>query len=52
VIRELVHTPGRDLGCVFRHLPLEDVHVRAALAAEAAGAQGKFWEMQDVILAH
>lgn len=33
---------------MFRHLPLSDVHPNAALAAEAAeaaGAQGKFWEM-------
>jgi Na+/H+ antiporter NhaA len=38
---------------VFRHLPLPDVHPHAALAAEAAeaaGAQGKFWEMHDLLL--
>jgi Na+/H+ antiporter NhaA len=55
VIRELAHTLGRDLRFVFRHLPLEDVHEHAALAAEAAeaaGAQGKFWEMHDLLLAH
>jgi protein-disulfide isomerase len=36
---------------VFKHLPLQ-MHRRsrpAALAAEAAGRQGKFWEMQDRI---
>lgn len=35
---------------VFRHLPLVDHHRLAELAAEAAeaaGAQGKFWEMHD-----
>ena len=38
---------------VFRHFPLEEVHphaLHAALAAEAAGAQGKFWEMHDLLL--
>jgi protein-disulfide isomerase len=50
VIRGLVHTLGRYPGRVFRHLPFEDVH--AALAAEAACAQGKFWEMHDLLLAH
>src|ERR1700704_42831 len=37
---------------VFRHFPLEEVHphaLHAALAAEAAGAQGKFWEMHDLL---
>ena len=37
----------------FRHFPLEEVHphaLHAALAAEAAGAQGKFWPMHDLLL--
>jgi protein-disulfide isomerase len=37
---------------VFRHYPLEDVHphaLHAAQAAEAAGGQGKFWQMHDVL---
>ena len=36
----------------FRHCPLEEVHphaLHAALAAEAAGAQGKFWPMHDLL---
>lgn len=36
----------------FRHFPLDDVHPHALLAgeaAEAAGAQGKFWEMHDLL---
>ena len=40
---------------VFRHLPLTDVHEhaqRAAEAAEAAAAQGRFWEMHDLLLQH
>lgn len=39
----------------FRHFPLEAVHPHALLAAEAAecaGAQGKFWEMHDLLFAH
>lgn len=37
---------------VFRHFPLENIHKNAkiaALATEAAGEQGKFWEMHDRI---
>jgi protein-disulfide isomerase len=37
---------------VFRHFPLEEVHphaLHAALAAEAAAGQGKFWAMHDVL---
>ncbi len=55
VIRELVQTFGHDLRFVFRHLPLSDVHEHAALAAEAAeaaGAQGRFWEMHDILYPH
>jgi Na+/H+ antiporter NhaA len=53
VVRELVRTFGNDLRFVFRHLPLVDVHEHAetaAEAAEAAGAQGKFWEMHDILM--
>ena len=54
VIRELLDTFGDDLRYVWRHLPLNDVHVNAQMAAEAAeaaGSQGKFWEMHDRLLA-
>jgi protein-disulfide isomerase len=40
---------------VWRHLPLPDVHPHAQLAAqaaEAAGAQGRFWPMHDLLLQH
>lgn len=54
IVRQLLGEFGGDLRFVFRHLPLVDVHEHAALAAEAAeaaGAQGKFWEMHDVLFA-
>lgn len=41
-----------DVALVWRHLPLTDVHPNALLAAEAAeaaGAQGAFWPMHDVL---
>ncbi len=37
---------------VFRHFPLVELHphaLAAAEAAEAAGAQGKFWAMHDML---
>jgi Na+/H+ antiporter NhaA len=55
-IRELLgmeHKGG--LRYVFRHLPLQDVHPHAQLAAEAseaAAAQGAFWQMHDTLMAH
>jgi Na+/H+ antiporter NhaA len=55
VIRQLLVEQGDELRYVWRHLPLEDVHEHAQLAAEAseaAGAQGKFWEMHDELLDH
>ncbi len=55
VIRELLDSFGDDLRYVWRHLPLNDVHPRAQMAAEAAEAaasQNAFWEMHDRLLAH
>jgi Na+/H+ antiporter NhaA len=54
VIRELLAGFG-DLRYVWRHLPLNDVHPQAQIAAEAseaAAAQGRFWDMYDTLLAH
>jgi Na+/H+ antiporter NhaA len=54
VIRDLLAGHG-EVRYVWRHLPLNDVHPRAQLAAEAAEAaaiQGKFWEMHDLLLEH
>jgi Na+/H+ antiporter NhaA len=52
VVRALLARFDGRLRFVFRHLPLIDVHPNAALAAqaaEAAGAQGRFWEMHDLL---
>ena len=50
----LLKTYGPDLALVFRHNPLSFHHnaLPAALAAEAARQQGKFWEMHDKLYAH
>jgi Na+/H+ antiporter NhaA len=55
VVSELRHRFGDELRYVFRHLPLLELHPHAQLAAEAveaAGAQGRFWEMHDLLFAH
>jgi protein-disulfide isomerase len=55
IVRELLSDHGEDVLFAFRHLPLTDVHAHAQMAAEAseaAAAQGSFWEMHDLLLAH
>lgn len=55
VVRELRVRFGDELRYVVRHLPLADVHPHAELAAQAAeagGAQGRFWEMHDLLFQH
>ncbi len=52
VVSELLGAIGKTARFVFRHFPLTQVHPtaqRAAEAAEAAGAQDKFWEMHDLL---
>jgi Na+/H+ antiporter NhaA len=52
VLRELLSEFG-DVRYVWRHLPLNDVHPAAQLAAEASEAaaeQDAFWEMHDLLL--
>lgn len=44
-----------DLAEIFRPFPLTQIHphaLHAAQAAEAAGLQGKFWEMHDMLFEH
>ena len=55
VIKEVKKLLGDNLRFVFRHFPVVRTHphsLRAAEAAEAAGAQGKFWEMHDQLFRH
>jgi len=43
---------GARIRFVFRHFPVESAHphaMHAAQAAEAAGGQGKFWQMHDLL---
>lgn len=50
---EVLHP--EDVRVVFRHFPLISIHDKASLAgqaAEAAGAQGAFWEMHDYLFDH
>lgn len=49
--REMTARFGSDVAYTFRHLPAADAAGRAAaLANEAACAQGRFWEMRDELL--
>ena len=55
VIDRLRKSLGERLVYVYRHYPNERVHpgaVFASLAAEAAGRQGKYWEMHDALFGH
>lgn len=50
IVEEVRERMGDRLRFVFRHFPLTNIHphaARAAESAEAAGAQGRFWEMHD-----
>jgi protein-disulfide isomerase len=45
---------GLEIRLLFRHFPVKSKHPRAwacAAAAEAAGRQGRFWEMHDALYA-
>lgn len=53
-IDEIVEKYKDKLYFVYRHFPLEQhpFGMKAAIAAEAAGIQGKFWEMYDLLFAN
>ncbi|GAB4381542.1 MAG: hypothetical protein Kow00121_40350 [Elainellaceae cyanobacterium] len=54
-LKELTQQLQQNLGFVFRHFPKTDLNSRAQIAAEtaeAAHAQGKFWEMHDLLFEH
>lgn len=51
-LKDLRERLGDRMCLAYRHLPLTNEHAMAELAAEAAeaaGAQGKFWEMHDTL---
>jgi protein-disulfide isomerase len=48
--REIVARYGSDVRMIFKHLPLTNIHpqaMTAAIAAQCAQRQGKFWEVHD-----
>lgn len=55
IVKRLKLEVGDGLRFAFRHFPQNTVHPQAgvaAQAAEAAAAQGKFWEMHDLLFEH
>ena len=52
IVKDIKQQLGGELRFVFRNFPLSRIHPHAFLAAvatEAAGLQGKFWQMHDII---
>jgi protein-disulfide isomerase len=52
LIKRLIREMGNELHFVFRNFPLKEIHPHAymsAVTAEAAGKQGKYWAMHDLI---
>ena len=52
IVKKVQEIMADQLRFVFRHFPLTQIHPHAepaAEASEAAGAQGQFWEMHDVL---
>ena len=55
VVQAIQQQLGDQLRFIYRNFPLTEIHphaLHAALAAEGAAAQGKFWEMHDYIFHH
>jgi protein-disulfide isomerase len=52
LVKQLKATYPDKVRVIYRHFPLTNIHPRALIAAQAAvaaGEQGKFWEMHDVL---
>ncbi len=52
IIKNIQRKMGNDFKFVFRNFPLAEIHPHAfmaAVVAEAAGLQNKFWKMHDII---
>ena len=55
IVQEVQRRLGAQLRFVFRNFPLGEIHPHAqhaAEVAEAAAAQGRFWEMHDALFEH
>jgi protein-disulfide isomerase len=55
VLQSLVAENQETIRLIYRHFPITNIHPHAfpaAEAAEAAGAQGRFWEMHDMLFTH
>lgn len=55
VVQAIQQQLGDQLRFVYRNFPLTEIHphaLHAAFAAEAADAQGKFWEMHEYLFHH
>jgi len=55
VLKQVLQIMGDELRFAFRHFPLTQIHLHAQMAAEAAeaaGAQGHFWELHDLLYEH
>ena len=51
-VKQIVQEASQPLRIVYRHFPLTEIHpyaFGAACAAEAAGRQGRFWAMHDLL---
>src|SRR5258705_11161819 len=54
-LKQICNVLADELRLVFRNFPMAQTHprsLRAAEAAEAAAAQGKFWQMHDELFTH
>ncbi|MEK7189226.1 MAG: thioredoxin domain-containing protein [Patescibacteria group bacterium] len=52
IIKQITEEFGESVQFAYRHFPLRAIHPnaeRAARAAEAAGSQGRFWDMHDLL---
>ena len=55
IVKKIKDDYAKDIAFAYRHFPIPQLHKNAkaaAYAAEAAGRQGKFWEMHDMLFEH
>jgi protein-disulfide isomerase len=55
ILKNIQSAMGSKLKLVYRNFPLAEIHpdaINAAMAAEAAGLQNKYWEMHDHLFEH